>query len=383
MQTGYETESSSDDECYVNSTNLGGPKRRRLTQLHHKWLSDRVEIGVSWNWLDLQISQIETELTSVNQRLEELNYHRVLDKGNDLEETSSRCIPYPHTPTSRVIHKTISNKPSSMTNILQSSPHYHSILSLRDSIPSTLLLHDSLMSISTKDLPFDSKDLKKLEQTLSHNKSLNLCPTRKSVNSISKKIGHRPKLNSRSSSFVPRFGSVSVAEMSHSKSGKNKPLLSGGMRHRRARSYDTTSIIIPGSSLPRQEKPSLKEIVIPGWREFIAGEDTSSIEDGDYEDNDFTYETLHSKYEEGEKQNYLNAMHLSSASSKKLKRLLISPDTLKVYSASYGWSARKFPLSSDECDFEDTSTRQSSKTTESNSPIEDSVFSTPHCTDQQ
>ena len=33
MQTGYETESSSDDECYVNSTNLGGPKRRRYVHV--------------------------------------------------------------------------------------------------------------------------------------------------------------------------------------------------------------------------------------------------------------------------------------------------------------------------------------------------------------
>ena len=30
MRTGIETESSSEDECYLNSTNLGGPKRRRF-----------------------------------------------------------------------------------------------------------------------------------------------------------------------------------------------------------------------------------------------------------------------------------------------------------------------------------------------------------------
>ena len=62
-----------------------------------------------------------------------------------------------------------------------------------------------------------------------------------------------------------RYASSSIAELSQHKPGKSKPMLSVS-RQRRARSYDTTSIVIPGSYLPKPEKHSLKEIVIPGWR---------------------------------------------------------------------------------------------------------------------
>ena len=105
----------------------------RLTKLHRSWLSDRAEVGGRWNWLDLKIDQIDTELSSVNQRLEELRSSHSPQEVHVSIDTSSRCAPYSPPPaSSRVIHQSASLRLSSLSNILQSTPHYHSVLSLPD-----------------------------------------------------------------------------------------------------------------------------------------------------------------------------------------------------------------------------------------------------------
>ncbi|KAI6654681.1 hypothetical protein LOD99_1075 [Oopsacas minuta] len=378
MNTGYETESSSEDECYLNSTNLGGPKRRRLTRLYRNWLNDRAEIGGRWNWLDLQIAQIDNEIDYVNKRLEDLhNVHSTQEEVLPLD-TASRCIPYAPSKPSHVIHQSASLKLSSLNNILQSTPHHHSILSLRDDIPSTLLMYDSTMGVPSKDLPLDSKDLRKLELAISHNKSSPAVQSRyKAMRMESKKIGHRPKLNNSQTSSS-KYRHVSIAEMSQNKPEKSKPLFHGGSRQRRARSYDTTSIIIPGSYLPKPEKPSFKEIIIPGWRpvEGVHKFNTDTHEDT----TDTPYEAMHSKCEELEIRNYQDALHYS-ASSKRLKRHQVNADIQKISVSSYGWSPRRFPLSSEDC-FDEVKSHLS-KHSDINSPMEDAVFSSHSYKSQQ
>ena len=90
---------------------------------------------------------------------------------------------------------------------------------------------------------------------------------------------------------------------------------------------------------------------------------------------DNSYETMHSKCEELEIRNYQDALHYS-ASSKKLKRHCASVLTQKPSSSSYGWSSRRFPLCPENVTEEETS--HPLRPADSNSPIEDAVFSTPH-----
>ena len=191
----------------------------RLTKLHRNWLSERAEIGGRWNWLDLRVAQIDNEILSVNQRLDEIQFVHASQEEAAPLETSSRCSPYTPSTPSRVIHQSTPVKLRSQNSILQSSPHHHSVLSLPDGelstglfrivlidfirnsspdIPSTLLMYDSTVRLCTKDLPLDPKDMRKLEFAISHNKSTVVQGRYKAKRGMSKKIGHRPKLNSQS-----------------------------------------------------------------------------------------------------------------------------------------------------------------------------------------